>query len=456
MTAPSLLGWCVYSFKMGDLAHREAIDTYKPPIVRWFLEINRHVNNNDPNTTDWHTANNYADAFARLAAAGTLLIVQLQMSNSPWTASDSGGTLGCSGWKPSFNNSWLASTAAGSPWRVFFDNLRAEINSAGVTAYYGAWNEPDWRQDPLTAPIGENKASPTTPWTENYPLVPRSPFGWSGGTQKLTDMRALYPSLTWTSDGVGTISAGWLSAIGPDTTINVIDVHSYGTTVQYHLDRVAAVVAPFTAAGRTSLPIVLGEYGDDPNGAAVTTDWYQRALAVKQALNAIYPGRFLGIASHTGGTNPPGYPQLYEVLDQVQGEEAMTDFSNTYEDRILNKALRNVDWTPPATVYVALFSAVTDTEVPSGLTELSTGGYTRQSVTFGASSGGTVSNSGAVQFVHNGTGAAWSISHIALVAVSTLNDTTAANFIMVKAFSKSVAAGDTLNFAVGAITATVA
>ena len=68
--------------------------------------------------------------------------------------------------------------------------------------------------------------------------------------------------------------------------------------------------------------------------------------------------------------------------------------SNFLENEILDHVLRNSSYTPPSTVYAALFTSNPD-EDGSG-TEVTGGSYARQAVTFGAASGGSVTNSSAV------------------------------------------------------------
>lgn len=130
----------------------------------------------------------------------------------------------------------------------------------------------------------------------------------------------------------------------------------------------------------------------------------------------------------------------------------MSDFTNTYEDRIVNKVLRNTDYTSDATVYVALFSAFADTENGAG-TEITGTGYSRQTATFAAPSNGATSNSGAITWT-NSSGGTWTITHLSLMNHASTNG--AANNIMVKAFSKSVPNGDTLTIAIGDLDVTVA
>jgi hypothetical protein len=70
--------------------------------------------------------------------------------------------------------------------------------------------------------------------------------------------------------------------------------------------------------------------------------------------------------------------------------------SDYLETSILNHVLRGVAFASPAGVYVALY-----TSPPSdagGGTEVAGNGYVRQAVTFGAPSGGQVSNSADILF----------------------------------------------------------
>lgn len=63
---------------------------------------------------------------------------------------------------------------------------------------------------------------------------------------------------------------------------------------------------------------------------------------------------------------------------------------------VLNQVLRNIAYTPPTAVYLALY---TDDPTQSDVgTEVSGGAYARQAITFNAASGGQVVNSGDVVF----------------------------------------------------------
>lgn len=118
-------------------------------------------------------------------------------------------------------------------------------------------------------------------------------------------------------------------------------------------------------------------------------------------------------------------------------------FSDYLEDKLLDHAFRNTSYTPATTVYVALFT-VAPTDAGGG-TEVSGGSYARVAVTFGASSGGAISNSAIVDF---GTATAnWGT----IVAMGTFDASTAGNMLSWAdlATSKAVNNGDAAQFPVG-------
>jgi threonine dehydrogenase-like Zn-dependent dehydrogenase len=71
-------------------------------------------------------------------------------------------------------------------------------------------------------------------------------------------------------------------------------------------------------------------------------------------------------------------------------------FSNYLETEILDHVFAGAAYTAPTTKYLALFTALADGEAGS-VTEVSGGGYVRQSVAF-TTSGNTTSNNAAVEF----------------------------------------------------------
>ena len=71
-------------------------------------------------------------------------------------------------------------------------------------------------------------------------------------------------------------------------------------------------------------------------------------------------------------------------------------FTNFLETEILDHVFAGAAYTAPGTHYLALFTAVADGETGS-VTEVSGGGYARQSVAF-TTSGNTTSNNAAVEY----------------------------------------------------------
>lgn len=130
----------------------------------------------------------------------------------------------------------------------------------------------------------------------------------------------------------------------------------------------------------------------------------------------------------------------------------MPALDSTEAGRILAAQLKATAYTPPTNVYVAL--GTTQPNVTTMTTEVSPGAnaYARQIVTFGTVSGGAVSSSSAATFT-NMPGPT-TVSAVELHGAST---GTAARLYWqgaTQGFSaKTTAAGDTLTFAAGSISA---
>ena len=130
----------------------------------------------------------------------------------------------------------------------------------------------------------------------------------------------------------------------------------------------------------------------------------------------------------------------------------MAALSDYAEKLLLDWMMTSGSATRPTSWYVALYTAAPSDS--GGGTEVSGNGYSRQSVTFAAAStpGGTTSNSGAVTFT--AAGGSWgTISHIGIFDAST-----SGNLLWHGAMtaSKTIADGDTLEFAIGNIDLTIA
>jgi hypothetical protein len=130
----------------------------------------------------------------------------------------------------------------------------------------------------------------------------------------------------------------------------------------------------------------------------------------------------------------------------------VSDMSNYLEGKLVEHTFRNVAYTSPTTVYLRLWTAVTDAEAGTG-TEVTGGGYTGQAVTFGAHSNGVILNSGSVSFTASGANYG-TVTHASLADAATAGN----QLTVIKALANSrvVNDGDTLTFATSAISVTFA
>jgi hypothetical protein len=131
----------------------------------------------------------------------------------------------------------------------------------------------------------------------------------------------------------------------------------------------------------------------------------------------------------------------------------MAALSDNAEVLLLDWLMTNGSATRPTAWYVALYTAAPSDS--GGGTEVSTGGYARQSVTFAAASspGGTTSNSTTVSFTASGANYG-TVTHIGIHSASSGSGNLLWHGAMTA--SKTIADGDTLEFSVGNIDLTLA
>lgn len=128
----------------------------------------------------------------------------------------------------------------------------------------------------------------------------------------------------------------------------------------------------------------------------------------------------------------------------------MSALSDYAENKVLDAITGTTTFTAPTNVYLGL-STASMADDDSG-TELSGSGYARVSVSFSAASGGTTSNSAAIEF-SAATGSWGSVSHWALY-----DALTGGNQLLNGAFSaaKTIASGDVLKINTGDLDITAA
>ena len=121
----------------------------------------------------------------------------------------------------------------------------------------------------------------------------------------------------------------------------------------------------------------------------------------------------------------------------------MAELSNYLENELIDHLLRNLAYTSPTTVYVALYTD-DPTDADAG-TEVTGGSYARQSVAFGAPSDGAADNSSDITFPT--ASASWgTITHVGL-----RDAVTGGNLLFHSplAASKAVGNGDTFKINAG-------
>lgn len=127
----------------------------------------------------------------------------------------------------------------------------------------------------------------------------------------------------------------------------------------------------------------------------------------------------------------------------------MAEFSDFLENKIIDHMLRNQAYTPPTTVYVALFTTATDDA--GGGTEVTGGAYVRQDAGLSAASGGASSNAADITFPQ--ATADWgTVTHLALMDAES-----GGNMLMhtILDASKTINNGDTFKINAGDLDITV-
>lgn len=129
----------------------------------------------------------------------------------------------------------------------------------------------------------------------------------------------------------------------------------------------------------------------------------------------------------------------------------MSSFSDYTENKVCELIVGKTGFTTP-TAYVALFTAAPSDS--GGGTECTGGSYARKSTAgsdWGAASGGVIANSAAITFV-TPSGSWGTATHFALFDASTVGNMLAWAPLT---SSQAIGTGNTVSFAIGALTITV-
>lgn len=115
-------------------------------------------------------------------------------------------------------------------------------------------------------------------------------------------------------------------------------------------------------------------------------------------------------------------------------------FKTTTANKILDKVLRNTDFTPATTLYVSLHTADPG---ETGASEVTGGSYVRQAITFSAASAKATTNTADLLFASMPSA---TVTHVGLWDASTVGNFWWGSALSV---SKAISAGDTFKIAAG-------
>ena len=129
----------------------------------------------------------------------------------------------------------------------------------------------------------------------------------------------------------------------------------------------------------------------------------------------------------------------------------MANFSDYWENEVIDHMLRAVAYTPPANVYVALFTTNTNLESNGPDDEVSGGSYVRKEAFFTAGSAGATANNADVTFPEATAG--WGTINSVAVVDSEAGDTYGSNVNVLMwgdlTSAKTVDSGDTFKIKTG-------
>jgi len=128
----------------------------------------------------------------------------------------------------------------------------------------------------------------------------------------------------------------------------------------------------------------------------------------------------------------------------------MAAISTYLANKLLDHSLRNVSYTPPTAVYVALYKS-NPTAADTG-TEVSGGGYARQQITFNVSSSGQITNNADVVFP-TATASWGTVTHVGIRDASSGGNLL---YYMPLDVQKTIDAGDQLKIPAGQLAISMA
>ncbi len=320
LPAESAAGWNVYSFQANYDSVISAIDRQKPGLVRWFVEMDRFLEDETnpqrpPRAWSWASGSSFDGFFQTLADNDVTLIVAL------WNKD---------GWAKSMRACNTCDWPKIDAFAAFVQDLEAKIASFGINAIFEAQNEPDLRWGSLNAAHHSGA-------TENFPNQwqsgwPQGHARYTGGTGSLwqqmhetinapfaaSGMQSRYVAeITWIQRLFGNYSNNvtstrWIDATAP--LVEYASFHKYGlanTTVDEYVDWVYGEWSIWKDRKGAAVPFFIGEIG--PTSTGVTGFTNAEAAEMREIHAALdtdprFEGSYLGMTAHLFSHNDTPFP----------------------------------------------------------------------------------------------------------------------------------------------------
>lgn len=311
-------GWNIYSWQASSAPVLEAIDRQKPGLVRWFVEMDRFLEDETQpfwpsRPWSWNADTSFDPFFQTLADNDTTLIISL------WNKDH---------WAKSMRACDTCSWPLVEQFGAFARDLDAEADKFGVQVIFEPFNEPDLRWGSLNAatnigatenftgqwfvglPQGFAKYTGGTGyvWQQMHQVID-APLASGGIISLYTAEVDLADRLTGNFPTTST-STQWIDATAP--LVDYTSFHHYGlTSVADYVDWVHAEWSIWSARKGFPVPFYIGEIGPTPTGTVGFTDAEAAMMrGIHQALasDTRFAGSYLGMTAHvfssTGAANP--------------------------------------------------------------------------------------------------------------------------------------------------------
>lgn len=315
-------GWNLYSWQAGYDSVVQAVGRQKPGLVRWFVEMDRFLEDETqpfrpPRPWSWEADTGFDPFFRALAENDTTLVVAL------WNKDD---------WAKSMRACDICGWPKIDQYAAFVQDLHTEARKFGVRVIFEALNEPDLRWGSLSAatnigatenftgqwyaglPQGwaEYRGGTGELWRQMHDVVD-APFA-SGGIISLYTAEVSFLDRLTGSHPTTAYSTRWIDATAP--LVDYTSFHHYGLAgpAADYVEWVYNEWMIWRDRKGFAVPFYIGEIGPTPTGAVGMTDAEaarMREIHAALAADPRFDGAYLGMTAHVFSATSA--PNLWET-----------------------------------------------------------------------------------------------------------------------------------------------